>query len=177
MFVILSLLFMCYISLQYQYQEWSMSDEQSGFTWEIEFLSDSTGGNLPSFIDSTRRWFANEQSCSWRWKTFRKFHTFFSWVQLMCWLRVYAVSRWHIHFVSHVLFSSLSSLMLFRWRGDKPISCDAEGSAVKDELEGLSSIATLQYMRSALHWILLVGCTWTISFLEYGSSLQRCHYL
>ena len=35
-----------------------MSDEQSGFTWEIEFLSDSTGGNLPSFIDSTRRWFA-----------------------------------------------------------------------------------------------------------------------
>jgi len=27
-----------------------MSDEQSGFTWEIEFLSDSTGGNLPSFI-------------------------------------------------------------------------------------------------------------------------------
>jgi len=45
-----------------------------------------------------------------------------------------------------------------------PISYDAEGSAVKDELEGLSSIATLQYMRSALHWILLVGCTWTISF-------------
>ena len=56
-----------------------------------------------------------------------------------------------------------------------PISYDAEGSAAKDELEGLSSM--LQYMRSALHWILLVGCTWTISFLEYGSSLQRCHYL
>ena len=25
----------------------SMADEQSGFTWEIEFLSDSNGGNLP----------------------------------------------------------------------------------------------------------------------------------
>ena len=37
----------------------------------------------------------------------------------MCWLRVYAVSQWHIHFIPHVLFSSLSSLMLFRWRGDK----------------------------------------------------------
>ena len=28
----------------------SMADEQSGFTWEIEFLSDSNGGNLPSLI-------------------------------------------------------------------------------------------------------------------------------
>ena len=26
----------------------SMADEQNGFTWEVEFLSDSNGGNLPS---------------------------------------------------------------------------------------------------------------------------------
>ena len=39
--------------------------------------------------------------------------------------------------------------MLFRWRGEtNPISYDAKGSAVKDELEGLPSIATVWYMRA-----------------------------
>ena len=52
-----------------------------------------------------------------------------------------------------------------------PIPYDADASAVKDELEGLSSIATVHVERTPFD--IVGGCAWTISFLEDGSRLHR----
>ena len=68
----------------------------------------------------------------------------------------------------------LFSFLLSSYSGDEetnPIPYDADASIVKDELEGLSSIATVHVERTPLD--IVGGCTWTISFLEDGSRLHR----
>ncbi|KAL3774885.1 hypothetical protein ACHAW5_007303 [Stephanodiscus triporus] len=122
----------------------STADDQIGFTWEIEFLSDSNGGNLPPIKvhgDGLRT--SNP------------------------------VGGANIELSTGRDGSYISGSYTLAFRGDVTnlISYDADASTVKKELEALSSIAQINVERTQLD--IVGGCTWTVSFLEDGSRLHR----
>ncbi|KAL9189871.1 hypothetical protein ACHAXT_009546 [Thalassiosira profunda] len=122
----------------------SMADEQGGFEWEIEFLSDSNGGNLPTMIvhgDGLRT--SN------------------------------AVGGANIDVSTGRDGSYISGTFTLAFRGEatNPLSYDADASTVKEELEALSTVARVHVERTPLD--IVGGCTWTVSFLEDGARSHR----
>ncbi|KAL7537095.1 hypothetical protein ACHAXR_007582 [Thalassiosira sp. AJA248-18] len=122
----------------------SMADEQSGFSWEIEFLSHSNGGNLPSMKvhgDGLRT------------------------------SNPVGGAKIEMSTARDGSYISGSYTLAFLDEETNPIPYDADASTVKDELEALSSIARVDVDRTLLD--VVGGCTWTVSFLEDGSRLHR----
>mmetsp|Transcript_25263 Transcript_25263/g.52844 ORF Transcript_25263/g.52844 Transcript_25263/m.52844 type:complete len:1508 (+) Transcript_25263:155-4678(+) len=122
----------------------SMADEQGGFEWEIEFLSNSNGGNLPSMEvhgDGLRT--SNPVGGA---------------------DIVVSAGR-------DGSYISGSYTLAFFGEETNPIPYDADALTVKEELEGLSSIARVHVERTPLD--VVGGCTWTVSFLEDGLRSHR----
>eukprot|EP00804_Cyclotella_cryptica_P021433 CCRYP_005783-RA/>CCRYP_005783-RA protein AED:0.00 eAED:0.00 QI:831/1/1/1/1/1/3/2372/6166 len=122
----------------------SKADEQGGFSWEIEFVSDTNAGNVESIVvhgDGLRT--SNP------------------------------IGGAYIEHSGGRDGSYISGSFTLSFRGQttNPISFDADSSTVKEELEALSTIARVAVERSSLD--IVGGCTWTISFLEDESRLHR----
>ena len=148
----------------------TVADEQGGFTWDIEFLSEDNAGNLDpiivhgdglvtsnaiggALIENAGGIDGSYISGSFT-LSFRK----------QCVLVVLEiVTLFHFLTVCNLFFSGGPST--------NPIPFDADSSTVKDELEALSTIAKVAVERTSLD--IFGGCTWTIYFLEDETRLHR----
>jgi len=122
----------------------SIADEQNGFSWEVEFLSDSNGGDIESMKvhgDGLRT--SN------------------------------SIGGAKIEAVGGRDGSYIAGTFILAFRGEKtnPISFDADAVVVKDELEALETIGSVNVERAPID--VVGGCKWTVSFLEDGSRLHR----
>jgi len=122
----------------------SMVDEQNGFSWEVEFLSDSNGGDIESMKvhgDGLRT--SN------------------------------SIGGAKIEAVGGRDGSYIAGTFILSFRGKKTnqVPFDADPSMVKEELEALETIGSIHVERTPLD--VVGGCKWTVSFLEDGSRLHR----
>jgi len=123
----------------------SFADEQNGFVWEVEFLSDSNGGNLPSMIVHGDGLRTSNPSIGG--------------------------ADVNVSVGRDGSYISGSFTLAFLGEETNPIPFNADASTVKNELEDLSTIARVNVERTPLD--IVGGTTWTISFLEDGSMLHR----
>ena len=122
----------------------SIADDQNGFLWEVEFLSDSNGGDIESMTvhgDGLRT--SN------------------------------SVGGAKIELVGGRDGSYIAGTFVLAFEGEKTnhIPFDAHASVVKEELEALEMIGSIHVERTPMD--VVGGCKWTVSFLEDGSRLHR----
>ena len=122
----------------------SIADEQNGFSWEVEFLSDSNGGDIESMKvhgDGLRT--SN------------------------------SIGGAKIESVGGRDGSYIAGTFVLAFQGENTnhIPFDASASVVKEELEALETIGSIHVERTPID--VVGGCKWTVSFLEDGSRLHR----
>ena len=122
----------------------NIADEQNGFSWEVEFLSDSNGGDIESMKvhgDGLRT--SN------------------------------SIGGAKIESIGGRDGSYIAGAFVLSF-GDKKtnhIPFDASASVVKEELEALGTIGSVHVEWTSMGAV--GGCKWTVSFLEDGSRLHR----
>ena len=122
----------------------SMADEQNGFSWEVEFLSDGNGGDIESMkVHSDGLRTSN------------------------------SVGGAKLEIVGGRDGSYIEGTFLLSFEGKKTnhIPFDANASVVKEELEALETIGRVHVERTPMD--VVGGCKWTVSFLEDGTRIHR----